>query len=151
MTILTKSIASTTTTIIELFQALNDEVGDQEDYNDEDIMALISAFVAGDYAGRYCAKIPCRISPLRGEAYIQELLSQAHPQRFQEVLRMPVNTFIELASFYRSHTSLGSSRSISVEQKLAMFLFSIGRGASNRVVQEAFQHSSETISRLESP
>jgi hypothetical protein len=112
---------------MELIRALDDEAGDQDDYNDEDILALISSFVTGDYAARYCIKIPCRISPLRGEVYIQGLLSQAHPRRFQEILRMLVNTFKELASFCRFYTSLSSSRAISVEQKLAMFLLSVGR------------------------
>jgi hypothetical protein len=55
---------------MELIRALDDEIGDQEDYNDEDILGLISAFVASDYVARYYIKIPCRNSPLRGEAYI---------------------------------------------------------------------------------
>jgi hypothetical protein len=36
---------------------------------------------------------------------------------------------------------------MSVIKKVAMFLFTIAVGASNRQVQERFQHSGETISR----
>lgn len=106
----------------------------QEDSDDEDILAIIAAFVAGDYGARYCIKILCRTSSLSGEAWIQELISQAHPRRFQEVLRMPFDTFKELVSFCQSHTSLRSSCYISVEQKLAMFLLCVGEGVSNRAV-----------------
>jgi len=148
--LLTVRSKTTTTTSMELIQALDDEIGDQEDSDNEDILAIIAAFVAGDYGARYCIKIPCCTSSLSGEARIQELLSQAHPRRFQEVLRMPFNTFKELASFCRSHTSLHSSRHISIEQKLAMFLLCVGEGVSNRAVQEQYQHSGETVSRLES-
>ena len=63
---------------------------------------------------------------------------------------MPFDTFKELALFCQSHTSLRSSRLISIEQKLAMFLLCVGEGVSNRVVQEQYQHSGETVSRLES-
>jgi hypothetical protein len=36
---------------------------------------------------------------------------------------------------------------MSVIEKVAMFLFTIAVGASNRQVQERFQHSGETVSR----
>ena len=47
MTTLSKT---TPTATMELFRASNYEVGDQEDYTNEDIVALISTFVASDYA-----------------------------------------------------------------------------------------------------
>ena len=119
---------------MELVRASDDEIVGQHDSDDEDILAIIAAFIAGDYGARYCIKIPCRTSSLGGEAWIQELISQVHPCRFQEVLRMPFDTFKELASFCRSHTSLHSSHLISIEQKLAMFLLCVGEGVSNRVV-----------------
>jgi hypothetical protein len=97
--LLTIQFKTTTTTTMELIRAPDDEIGDQEDSDNEDILAMIAAFVAGDYGARYCIKIPCRTSSLGGEARIQELLSQAHPRRFQEVLQMPFDTFKELASF----------------------------------------------------
>jgi hypothetical protein len=34
---------------MELVQALDDEIGGQEDSDDEDILAIIAAFVASDY------------------------------------------------------------------------------------------------------
>ena len=38
-------------------------------------------------------------------------------------------------------------RKISVEELVAMFLMILGYGFGNRMVQERFQHSKETISR----
>ena len=36
---------------------------------------------------------------------------------------------------------------ITIEEQVAMFLFTVARSASNRDVQERFQHSGETVSR----
>lgn len=35
-----------------------------------------------------------------------------------------------------------------MRQKLAMFLYVVGEGASNRAVQEKFQHSGNTVSHI---
>lgn len=47
----------------------------------------------------------------------------------------------------KEHTRLQASRHITVTEKLAMFLATTGHGTTNRVIQEPFQHSGETISR----
>jgi hypothetical protein len=39
------------------------------------------------------------------------------------------------------------TKTVSVEEAVAIFLYIVGRGASNRDAQERFQHSGETISR----
>ncbi|CAD6264844.1 unnamed protein product [Miscanthus lutarioriparius] len=42
---------------------------------------------------------------------------------------------------------LVDSRYVSVEEQLAIFLYAVSKNASNRVLQDQFQHSGETISR----
>lgn len=49
--------------------------------------------------------------------------------------RMPLETFLALEKWLTEHTSLKESRKhFSVRQKLAMFLYIVGEGASNRAI-----------------
>jgi hypothetical protein len=50
---------------------------------------------------------------------------------------------LELETMYR----LKPSRQMSVIEKVGMFLYTLALGASNREVQERFQHSGETVFR----
>src|SRR5947199_10740467 len=87
-----------------------------------------------------------RTSPLSGHQYIQELL-KSHPNRIQEVLRMKLEVFQFLCIELKTKGLRDSRYGITVEEQVAMFLFSVAWPASNRDVQERFQHSGETVSR----
>lgn len=72
-----------------------------------------------------------------------------YPRRCQEIFRMPLETFLALEKWLTEHTSLKESRKhFSVRQKIAMFLYIVGEGASNRAVQEKFLHSGDTVSHV---
>ncbi|XP_052305353.1 protein ALP1-like [Populus trichocarpa] len=60
---------------------------------------------------------------------------------------MDATTLLSLCIDLETHHGLKPSRRMSVIEKVAMFLFTIAVGASNRQVQERFQHSGETVSR----
>ena len=90
-------------------------------------------------------KQKCRTSPLTGQDYIDELLATGHQRRCFEVLRMERETFFALRDWLIVYTSLKPTRLL-VEEKLAMFLHTVSRAASNRDVQERFQHSGSTVS-----
>jgi hypothetical protein len=94
----------------------------------------------------YVDRSLCRTS-MSGSAYIDELLESGHPQRCFEVLRMSLDTFIALRDCLLQTSTLSSSRGLLIEEKLAIFLHIVGRGASNRDTQERFSHSGETVSR----
>jgi len=47
----------------------------------------------------------------------------------------------------KSKGGLADSKFVSVEEQVAMFLFTLVHSSSNREVQERFQHSGETVSR----
>ena len=105
--------------------------------------------IVSEYSVTMYNKLACQISSLGGEEYIQELITTAHPSRCQEVFRMPLETFLALEKWLTANTSLKESRKhFSVRQKLAIFLFIIGEGASNRAVQEKFQYSGDTVSHI---
>jgi hypothetical protein len=90
---------------------------------------------------------PMRTSPLSGRDYIDELLISGNEVRIQEVLCMKLRVFQFLCAELRMHGGLTPSRHVSVEEQVAMFLYTVSQGASNRNVQERFQHSGETVSR----
>jgi hypothetical protein len=94
-------------------------------------------------------KQPCRTSRLTGRAFVEELVqSDTNPRRFMEVLRMQPATFEALCKWFEDSGLLQPSRKgFWVEEQVAIFLFIVGHGASNRDAQDRFQHSGETISR----
>jgi hypothetical protein len=91
-------------------------------------------------------KKPCRTSALSGAAYINELL-HGHERRAFEVFRMPITVFEDLCAWLRKDAGLEDTKGLGVEESVAIFLYIVGRNASNRDVQDRFQHSGETISR----
>uniref|UniRef100_A0A6N2KD65 DUF8040 domain-containing protein n=1 Tax=Salix viminalis TaxID=40686 RepID=A0A6N2KD65_SALVM len=60
---------------------------------------------------------------------------------------MDANTLMSLCVDLETQYGLKPSKRMSVMEKVAMFLFTIAIGASNREVQERFQHSAVTVSR----
>jgi hypothetical protein len=106
----------------------------------------IMALSAASEVAWTCNRQPCRTSILSGAAYVQELRS-GHQGRAYEVLRMPLNIFEDLCDWLRQNTALEDGSQFTVEEEVTIFLYIVGRGASNRDAQERFQHSGETISR----
>nr|XP_034896189.1 protein ALP1-like [Populus alba] len=78
--------------------------------------------------------------------WLTEVL-RGHWKRSVNMFRMDATTLLSLCTDLETHHGLKPSRRMSVIEKVAMFLFTIAVGASNRQVQERFQHSGETISR----
>jgi hypothetical protein len=89
---------------------------------------------------------PCRRSVLRGDDWVLEVLS-GHPIRCYENFRMAPDVFGQIAGLVRTRIQENYRSRISIEERLAMFLYTVGQNASNRHVQERFQHSGETVSR----
>jgi len=60
---------------------------------------------------------------------------------------MPITTLLDLRDWVVERGLLRSTRVVSVEEQLIMFLWMIGRGATSRKAGEQFQHSGQTISK----
>jgi hypothetical protein len=88
---------------------------------------------------------PYHTSALSGEAWVMELLS-GHLERIRCELGMHAHVFAELISELRilGHTN---SKFVSLEEQLAIFLYTSVTGLSIRHVGERFQRSNDTISR----
>jgi hypothetical protein len=90
-------------------------------------------------------KEPYHTSILTGEGWVQELLN-GHPERIRCEIGIHLHVFTELVSQLRSigHTNL---RNISLEEQVAIFLYTSVTGLTIRHVGEWFQWSNETVSR----
>jgi DDE superfamily endonuclease len=88
--------------------------------------------------------LPTRI--LTGHLFVQKVMESENSRRIRNVLRMKLEVFQFLCLELENAGGLKASRSVSIEEQVAMFLFTVGRTASNRDVQDRFQHSGETVS-----
>jgi hypothetical protein len=88
---------------------------------------------------------PYHTSALSGEAWVIELLT-GHPERIRCELGMHAHAFAELISELRT-LGYTNSKFVSLEEQLAIFLYTSVTGLSVRHVGERFQRSNETISR----
>ncbi|XP_024634373.2 uncharacterized protein [Medicago truncatula] len=118
-----------------------------EDEEDDDIFqkAIFVAALVGEYAVNHLCKEPCRTSELTGHSWVQEIL-QGNPTRCYEMFRMEKHVF-NLLCTELVELGLKSSNRMTVEEMVAMFLVAVGHGVGNRMIQERFQHSGETVSR----
>jgi hypothetical protein len=89
--------------------------------------------------------IPYHTSVLTGAGWVHELLS-GHPERIRNELGVYRGTFIILVEVVKM-AGLQSSHRVSIEEQLAIFLYTAVTGLSCTHVGERFQHSSSTITK----
>jgi hypothetical protein len=119
-----------------------------------DIDAMIQVAILGVYATSntilnliaplyYC--IPYHTSSLSGAAWVQELLA-GHPRRIRNELGVCRGTFIMLVRAIQA-LGLQPSRHVSIEEQLAIFLYTVVTGLTCIHVGERFQRSPTTITK----
>ncbi|WOK93943.1 hypothetical protein Cni_G02644 [Canna indica] len=106
----------------------------------EECLVAIAVRV-GNYISSRSLRQPVRTSALSGATYVQELMHSR--VRCYENLRMEPNLFRRLCDELKGF-GLEDQR-ISVEEGVAMFLYTIGHNERVRVVAERYQHSTETV------
>ncbi|XP_070022218.1 uncharacterized protein [Nicotiana sylvestris] len=77
--------------------------------------------------------------------FIKDLI-EGHSRECYDLLCMNVGCFLQLADEMKTRGLLIDSRTVRVEEQLAIFLFTLAHNKRNRVIQNRFQHSGETIS-----
>ena len=92
-------------------------------------------------------KIPYHTSRLSWAEYTTEVIESINNHRVHDVLRMPLSAFNALVEWVMEKGLLVSSKNVSIEEQLAIFLKIVEEEASNRTAQDRFQHSGQTISR----
>ena len=107
---------------------------------DEEVSALIR-----EYAMKYLCKKLRRTNEQTGHPWVQEIL-EGHPIRCYEMFRMEKHVFYQFCIKLVEH-GLKGTKQMGVQEMVAMFLNMVGHGIGNRMIQEMFQHSGETMSR----
>lgn len=127
--------------------SITDTPDTMEDFDLElDEMELVAA------AAGYCyynsiTKQPCSsLSPRKGCGFMTEMLN-ANDEVCREMFRMDKHVFHKLCDVLRQRGMLRDTAGVMIEEQLAIFLSIVGHNERNRVIQERFQHSGETISR----
>ena len=98
------------------------------------------------YYNTYIYKEPCMNSYNTSMRWLTEILN-GNWIRCVNMFRMDAETLKSLALELETMYGLKPSRRMSVIEKVGMFLYTLALGASNKEVQERFQHSGETVSR----
>lgn len=93
----------------------------------------------------YYQKQPYHTSILSGYGWVTELLN-GHPERIRTELGMHKHVFLELVDELRSMGYSGA-RDVTLEEKLAIFLYACVTGLSVRHIGERFQRANGTITK----
>ncbi|KAG6386419.1 hypothetical protein SASPL_155319 [Salvia splendens] len=109
-----------------------------------DEMELV-AVAAGYHYYNSLMKQPARSLSPKG-FFLAELLS-GPDDLWREMYRMDKHVFHKLSDTLRQRDMLRDTPGVVIEEQLAIFLNIVGHNERNRVIQERYQHSGETISR----
>jgi hypothetical protein len=94
---------------------------------------------------RYHMKEPYHTSILSGYAWVQELLN-GHPERIRTELGVHKEVFLALIKELRS-MGHGDTKYVTLDEQLAIFLYTSVTGLSVRHVGERFQRANGTVSK----
>jgi len=108
-------------------------------------LVLCTASALALYYNTYIYKEPYIDSYNTGMRWLNELL-HGYWTRCVNMFMMDATTFQSLCFQLENQYGLKASKRISVFEKVRMFLYTITLKASNKEVQEIFQHSGETVS-----
>ncbi|GJW27733.1 putative nuclease HARBI1 isoform X1, partial [Tanacetum coccineum] len=128
----------------------NNDSNEEDWMEDENTWLLLCGLVAkGIIIGHNALnkkRLACRTSCRTGNILIQEILN-GHPRRCYEDFRLHLDVFKDLCSDLKEHYGLKATRNVSIEESLGIFLMILAHGCGNRLAQETFNHSGETIHR----
>lgn len=110
-----------------------------------DELELVAAAAGYHYYNSITKQPSCGSTP-KGSGFLSELLS-ADNDLCREMLRMDKHVFHKLCNILRERGMLRDTSGVMIEEQLAIFLNIVGHNERNRVIQERYQHSGETISR----
>nr|TKS13924.1 uncharacterized protein D5086_0000048590 [Populus alba] len=131
---------------IKVLDEMQDTLASMEDFDLElDNMELVAA-AAGYYYYNSITRQPRHSSSPYGSSFMSEVLD-GPDDGCREMFRMDKHVFHNLCGILRQRGMLRDTAGVMIEEQLAIFLNIIGHNERNRVIQERFQHSGETISR----
>jgi hypothetical protein len=99
------------------------------------------------YQSRLRSKKRKRAQAISGHDYVHKLLESKNHEEIYQAFRMGYGTFMALRDWLLAHTDLKPTKGLTVEEKLAIFLYIVTGPASNKDAQEKFSHPGDTINR----
>lgn len=114
--------------------------------NEDEFIFLIHPTLEEATSSQSSEKKAIHNSVRNGATFIHEALT-GHEALCRRRFHMEREIFEALVQRLRENNLLVDSRYVSVEEQLGIFLYAISKNASNRTLQDQFQHSGETISR----
>jgi hypothetical protein len=126
----------------------DNDYGEEKNENENDIFILTAAAVefVENYYMPYITKEPYRTSSQTCYKWVMEIL-QGNPDRCKQNFKMEIYVFLYLCKELKEKCHLRGIKKLTVEEFVTMFLNTLGHGFWNRIVQERFQHSGETVSK----
>jgi hypothetical protein len=123
----------------------NDE---NADGHDDEFYHLVSAGCRAvvTYAIKHIAKQPCRDSKETRYKWLIYTLT-GNETKCHDMFRMKPRVFFQLCNVLQHTYGLQHTRQIRLEESVSICLMTLAQGSCNRLVQERFQHSGETIHR----
>ena len=126
----------------------NSDDDDSNEDSDEEFYQLVAVTCEAivTYFNKYINKTPCYDSEQTGWGWVRHCM-EGNDQLCYNMFRMKKEVFLNLCQVLQRDFGLQHSRNIRLEELVAICLLILGHGTCNRMVQEIFQHSGETISR----
>ncbi|XP_023735720.1 uncharacterized protein LOC111883630 [Lactuca sativa] len=124
---------------------LCDEIEENEEIQTLFLCGLAVKGLLLTHKSKYVRR-PRRSFSRTGSMLINEILND-HEIRCYQLFRLQVPTFNMLCRDLVAHYGLKKSRHVSIEESVGIFLLYLAHGCGNRLVQEFFNHSGETIHR----
>ncbi len=106
---------------------------DIENSSDMEFEELILIYIISAHITKYMIKVPYRMLGLTEKLWVEDIIN-GHPKSCQEQFCMLTAIFLSLERWICIHIDIHNSRKykgVSVKQKLAIFLWITGYGASN--------------------
>ncbi|KAL3510851.1 hypothetical protein ACH5RR_030252 [Cinchona calisaya] len=82
---------------------------------------------------------------LDDDAIMERPMKRGHPVRCYELFRIKKHALMKLCKVLEERYDLEATREIGVHEQMAMFLNDTWTWKNNRIIQERFQHSGETV------
>lgn len=109
-------------------------------------VCTVAAYTCAYYFETFIRKKPCHDSCRTGSRLIQEILEGNETRCYQD-FRMNKDVFISFCKILVDRYGLVPTSGMSEYEEVGMFLMTVAHGTGNRLMQEMWNHSGETISR----
>ncbi|XP_030936489.1 protein ALP1-like [Quercus lobata] len=112
---------------------------------------VLAAYIAGcasviAYIETYMTKVPMHTNIQTGYEWVKYTLN-GNEKKCHNVFRMSSHVFRQLCHTLRTRYGYDGTKRVCLEESVAMALVVLGNGMGNRMMQDRFQHSGETVHR----